>query len=734
MFRLHFELGGSRLIPRHLNDIGWTNKLRASVARRRARHWVEALENRALLSTITVTNTGDTGTGTLRAAIEQANLDAAQDMIDFAPSVTGTITLATAMPDVSTNMIIAGPGRTALTVARSPDPATPDFRIFIVVVGVEVSISGLTITGGRGLSGGGISNGGMLTLTDCTLSNDTAIVSSNIGGSGGGISNSGTLTLTDCTLSHNTAIGGKNIINGSGSSGGGISNSGTTTLTDCTINGNLVSGGFIDDSGGGISNSGTMILTGCTLSGNSASANIPGSGGGIKNGGTLTLIDCSLSGNSAGSFGGNGGIGGGISNSGTTTLTDCTLSDNSAGIGGGVYISQMTGNLVATVTASSSLFDNVTGGNLVLEAGAEFVSLGHNLFSDAPAAALDPTDLVNSDPLLGALADNGGPTLTLALLPGSPAIDAGAPVAGVTTDQRGVPRPQGIAPDIGAFEVRATAMIGLSGSTVAIVTGQTNTITAMVTEADGTPLVGIHVTFRVLAGPNAGATGTSNPTDGRTGPDGRVQFTYIGAGGPGTDTIAVTALLPAGVTIAAPQVMTQWVALPTVVNLQHLGVHLHPTTLVVTLSTAMDAARAESRAEYRLIGPGPGHKFGTKDDHRIRIRSARYNPTTNSVVLRPVRRLPLHDKFQLTVKGTAPDGLTSTLGILLDGAKTGQPGSNYVARITGKLLVPPIRHHATKRADVAPGKTHPARLALRKGAQTVAASALGTGCILTATL
>jgi hypothetical protein len=349
------------------------------------------------------------------------------------------------------------------------------------------------------------------------------------------------------------------------------------------------------------------------------------------------------------------------------------------------------------MTTTMSLFANPAGGNLVLVTGALFVSLGHNLFSDKPAAALDPTDLVNTDPLLGALADNGGPTLTHALLPGSPAIDAGVAVPGVTTDQRGVSRPQGIAPDIGAFEVAATAMIGLSGSTAEIVTGQTNTITATVTAADGTPLVGIPVSFRVLAGPNAGATGTTMPGDGRTGPDGRVQFSYIGAGGPGTDTIAATALLPTGVTIATPQVMTQWAGPPTVTNLERLGVHLHPTTLVVTFSEPMDAARAASRTECRLIGPGPDHKFGTKDDHRIRIRSARYNPATNSVVLRPVRRLPLHDKFQLTVKGTAPDGLTSTLGILLDGAKTGQPGSDYVARITGKLLVPPIRHHATKR-------------------------------------
>jgi hypothetical protein len=158
------------------------------------------------MSTITVTNIGDTGPGTLRAAIEQANLDAAQDTIDFAPSVTGTIMLSSALPNLSTSMIIAGPGPTALTVARSPDPATPEFRVF-GVAGVEVSISGLTITGGREHFIGGIGNTGTLTLTNCTLSGNTA---SGGGSAGGGIANSeGTLTLTNCTVSDNSASGGR---------------------------------------------------------------------------------------------------------------------------------------------------------------------------------------------------------------------------------------------------------------------------------------------------------------------------------------------------------------------------------------------------------------------------------------------------------------------------------------------------------------------------------------------
>ena len=101
----------------------------------------------------------------------------------------------------------------------------------------------------------------------------------------------------------------------------------------------------------------------------------------------------------------------------------------------------------AKVTSIASLFDNPSGGNLASLGNVSFVSLGHNLFSDKPAVALSSTDLIDTDPLLGALANNGGPTETQALLPGSPAINAGVVVPGVTTDQRGVFRPQGVGPE-----------------------------------------------------------------------------------------------------------------------------------------------------------------------------------------------------------------------------------------------------------------------------------------------
>jgi hypothetical protein len=635
-------------------------------------------------ATIEVTSLADSGAGTLRAAIEQANLDAAQDTIDFGPSVTGTITLSTALPNLSTNMIIVGPGPSSLTLARSGVEGTPGFGILNAVAGIEASISGLTISGDRGGFSAGISNAGTLTLTDCTLSGNSASGGSAVSG----ISNAGTLMLTDCTLSGNSASGGGAVA--------GITNIGTLTLTFCTLSGNSADGG---GAFGGIANFATLTLTDCTLSGNSASG---GSAvGGILNGGTgtLTLTDCTLSGNSASG----GGAVGGILNGGTLTLTACTLSGNSADGGSSVSGIVSSGG---KVTATTSLFGNASMGNLEIGNGAQFVSGGHNLFFDAPSATLDPTDLIDTNPLLGPLANNGGPTLTQALLPGSPAIDAGIAVPGVTTDQRGVPRSQGAAPDIGAFELATEPFVQLEPDSATEVVGTSHEITATVLDPDLRPLPGIPVMFRLTAGPNAGATGTTDPADGRTDADGQVRFAYVGAGGPGTDTIVATAQLASGVRIAAPGASVVWTFAPTVVVLQRFGIHRHPTTLVVTFSKPLNATTAESRANYLLVSAGPDHRFGTRDDGAIGISSIQYDAASRTVTIRPTHRLPLHRRFQLTILGTPPSGLKDTAGFFLDGAGTGKEATNYVVIITDKLLVPPIVHKTGKSADVAQRLRH----------------------------
>ena len=143
-----------RLESHHRVAIGSKKTRGSRLSRRRAKPPVlESLESRAMLSTIVVSSTGDTGNGTLRAAIEQANLDAAQDTITFAPSVAGTITLSTALPDLSAGMNIVGPGPSSLTVADGGFSG-----IFTVSPGARVAISGLTITGG--FSGAKIDNFG----------------------------------------------------------------------------------------------------------------------------------------------------------------------------------------------------------------------------------------------------------------------------------------------------------------------------------------------------------------------------------------------------------------------------------------------------------------------------------------------------------------------------------------------------------------------------------------------
>ena len=223
----------------------------------------------------------------------------------------------------------------------------------------------------------------------------------------------GNITISGVTIRHGNA---------SPSNGGGIRNSGTLTLTNSTVSDNAA--GSVS---GGIDNLGTLTLASSTVSGNTA----PDGGGGIWNQGTLTLTNSTVSGNTTGQGGGIG-RGGGIGNGGATViLTNTIVSGNSAPTGPDCE-------------------------------GAP-TSLGHNLIGDDTGCGFTPAtgDLVNVDPILDPLGlrDNGGPTLTIALLPGSPAIDSGDDsVLGsphnVTTDQRGAgfPRLQGAHVDMGAFE------------------------------------------------------------------------------------------------------------------------------------------------------------------------------------------------------------------------------------------------------------------------------------------
>ena len=399
-----------------------------------------------------------------------------------------------------------------------------DHRVFVVAEGVTAELHGFTVTRGAAAwpdSGGGISNHGQLILVnnivrenvakddfDCckgprfnggggvfnggTLMLVNSTVSENAAFSGGGIWNSVALTLVGSAMSGNTAgDGGGGIFNApggeltmtnstvsgnaAGRGGGGINNSvnGEMTISNSTVSGNAafngggvyndlgpleiagstVSGNSADRAGGGIFNDhgGELTITNSIVRENAADGTddcpnpnpCPGGGGGIFNLGELTTKNSTVSGNTSASGGG------GISNRGITfTLVNATVSGNTASQGGAMSSS---GNGPATV--ANSVVDGDCAGDIT--------SNGYNIESPGDTCGFNQHSVSAEDLKLGPLADNGGPTMTHALLPGSVAIDVipaeecvdadGEPL---TTDQRGEPRPGGTMCDVGSFEVQ----------------------------------------------------------------------------------------------------------------------------------------------------------------------------------------------------------------------------------------------------------------------------------------
>ena len=299
----------------------------------------------------------------------------------------------------------------------------------VILMGGTVSGNAInsTASGNAFTAGGGIS-ANRATLTNCTVSGNSAA-------SGGGIS-ANVATLSNSTVSGNTATT---------SAGGGIA-ANVATLTNSTLSGNTAG-----SDGGGL-RAVTATLTNCTVSGNSAA-----NGGGVLGFGTATLTNCTVSGNHAADQGG------GILAFAMTLVND-TVTDNDAHTGGGVFHFN-----AGTATVRNSII----AGNLVDLDGVgpdvfgAFTSDGHNLIGDGTGSTgftngangdMVGTSTHRIDPKLAPLAKNGGPTLTRALLAGSPAIDHGDNAGAPAADQRGVARPRdgdgdgSRVADIGAFE------------------------------------------------------------------------------------------------------------------------------------------------------------------------------------------------------------------------------------------------------------------------------------------
>jgi uncharacterized repeat protein (TIGR01451 family)/CSLREA domain-containing protein len=338
---------------------------------------------------------------------------------EYGGGIGATNSITASNVNISHNTSTNGPGGGIYFVPAS------GAGIYVTLTDVAISNNSAGAGNGGGIvAGNSLRFDSFLFLTRVSVVNNVAQ-----GGAGGGIFGyHATGNFSDVTISGNTASG----------HGGGLDNeNGQFTVNRGVLSSNTTTGG----NGGGINNIGSTSLTNVTLNGNATS----GSGGGINNGGSTSLTNVTMSGNTAGT------TGGGVSTALATlsaAFTNVTFSGNGAApsSGGAVFNAGVT-NVKNTIVANSP-----TGGNCA--GPVRMTSQGDNLISDATCNLTSPGDRNNTNPQLGPLADNGGATLTHALLPGSPAIDAVIHNAcpPPATDQRGITRPRGVACDIGAYE------------------------------------------------------------------------------------------------------------------------------------------------------------------------------------------------------------------------------------------------------------------------------------------
>jgi len=379
---------------------------------------------------------------TLRAAVQEADAQPSGSSITILlPARRFPLTLGALLLTTNTVAIRAATQLPTVVDGRNAD------RVFDVSADATVTLDQLMIVNGNGGLGGGIRNAG-------TLSIRNGIVSNNVASVGGGIYNldSGTLTLERSVVSGNKA----------GGNGGGIANAGGTlqvTLSRVVANKTTRAGGGI------VNLFGSTSISRTTIAGNASAGPSSQGGAGIANGsGTLSVDRSTISGNTTNSTNG----GSAILNILSASVSNTTINGNTAPDGSGALVNSDTMTLsydtiasnsfaivnAANLTATGTIIANSTEGDNCFGNPIQEPE-GFNLDSGHSCGLALPTDLTNTDPMLAGLADNGGPTETQALRPGSPAIDHGGTSANgcPATDQRGVPRPQGAACDIGAFEL-----------------------------------------------------------------------------------------------------------------------------------------------------------------------------------------------------------------------------------------------------------------------------------------
>ncbi len=329
------------------------------------------------------------------------------------------------------NLTIIGPGSGQLAINASLVNSA-----FSVSSGVTVTIESLTISNGK--TDAGLYNNGTLTLNHVAFSGNVGV----------GLFNDlyGVLVVRDCAFTGNTGIVG----NGNGAAI--FNRQGALTVRESTFSNNSIqaSGGGVIYGGAICSVGGTVLVDSCTFTGNSASATY-GEGGAIANVlyGVMTVSRSTFTGNAVL---GSQATGGGIYNRSLLTVNNCTFNGNSSQTGGGGIF-----NDGGTVNIKNSIIANSPGGNYGFNYNPALNCQGVNFSDDNTCPGF--TQVTSPALNLGPLADNGGPTMTCALLAGSVAIDAAADCTDWSggnsraTDQRGVARPQGAACDAGAFEV-----------------------------------------------------------------------------------------------------------------------------------------------------------------------------------------------------------------------------------------------------------------------------------------